>query len=111
MIAVRAGQTVTVKRDLGKDDAGDPIAAAPPHTIDNCVFWWSSVSENTDRRQTSIVTGSLALPRGSDIKSTDRVEMANGSKWTVVGPPQWDQDHPLSGRDFGYMIVEMRSVT
>ncbi|AQT81967.1 hypothetical protein B1R94_25975 [Mycolicibacterium litorale] len=46
--------------------------------------------------------GTVFLPRGIDRKSGDRFTY-NGAKYRLVGRPAGDQDHPVTGDDFGWV--------
>lgn len=109
MITPRNGQTVTVER-TSKDLRGNPTGAPATHTIPKAVFWWDQVTEVFNRRQTSTVLGNLGIPRGSDLKQGDIVILANGRRFMTIGDPQWDEDSPLSGHVFGYMVSKLQGV-
>lgn len=46
--------------------------------------------------------GTVFLPRGIDRKHGDRFTY-NGDKYRLFGKPRGDQDHPLTGDDFGWV--------
>lgn len=110
MIRPRNGQTVTFTRTT-KDLRGNPTGTPTVFTVDNCVFWWDQVTEDWQRRQTATVLGNLGIPRGSDVRHGDIATLANGQKFSTIGAPQWDQDSPLSGHQFGYMVCKLEAVT
>lgn len=103
------GQTITVTRTL-KDVYGNPVGEPSSWTIANVVYWQDSVSYDTTRRNTSIVIGYVSVPRGSDIQQADAVILADEREFQAMDNPEWDEDHPLSGADFGYMAVKIRGV-
>lgn len=45
-------------------------------------------SELTDRRDTVIADAELYAPYGADIRSTDVIELEDGSLWEVSGTPE-----------------------
>lgn len=46
--------------------------------------------------------GTLFVPRGSDVKAADKFTY-QGHEFRVVGWPRADQDHPVTGDDFGWV--------
>jgi hypothetical protein len=70
--------------------------------IHNAVFALSAPSSIADSVYSQ--AGSLFVPRGSDLRNGDRIPYA-GRFFVVIGPPQWDMDHPFTGEDFGYVEV------
>ncbi|NEW33839.1 hypothetical protein GV791_14875 [Nocardia cyriacigeorgica] len=113
-ISLPYGETVTVLRGT-RDRVGDQ-QLSDHHTIGPCAFWPSgagsgAVRSDDDRRDTSTVSGELAVPRTADLLATDHVRRADGSLWIVVGAPQWDMDHPMTGWDTGYKIARVKAVS
>lgn len=47
-------------------------------------------------------SGTLFVPRGSDLKSADAFTY-QGHEFRVVGWPRADQDHPITGDNLGWM--------
>lgn len=107
-INIPFGETVTVLR-RERDRVGDG-QIDDHHTIEHCVFWWESVTENDDRRDTSTVYGNLAVPRASDLLASDKVRREDNTVFSVVGKPQWDQNHPMTGWNPGYKIARLKGV-
>ncbi|WP_228002142.1 hypothetical protein [Nocardia australiensis] len=107
------GETVEVLRAT-RDRVGDRSDAVH-HSIEGCVFWSGSdagaaVQEDDQRRDTSTVHANLAIPRSADLLGTDRIRRTDQSVYTVVGGPQWDQLHPMTGWDTGFKIVKLKGV-
>lgn len=80
------------------------------------VFAWGSGARGTGRfgsvnthKESASITANVYVPRGSDVKARDRLVRANGEKYVVVGHPLWDQASPFTGRDFGYMLLQVES--
>lgn len=95
------GITVTVQRPTGPANRYGEVIYADHHTIDGCGFAPRYSSEVNDNR-TSVITGfSLFGPPGSDILAKDRVKLADGNVYRVVGEAaQWD--NPLTGWVAGF---------
>jgi hypothetical protein len=73
--------------------------------IDNAVFALDAPSTNEDSVYAQ--TGSLFVPRGSDITNGDRVPY-QGRNFVAIGVPLWDMNHPLTNDDFGYIEVRIQ---
>lgn len=105
-------ETLTVER--GKTDVMSQRSNTS-HTIQG-VFGWGTGSRSTgrfdvdlDRRESSSVTAQLYVKRGTDLQARDRVLRANGQEYAVVGHSMWDQDSPLTGRNFGWTVYQVQS--
>lgn len=108
-LAIAFGQTVTVRRGT-RDRTGDQVLT-DHHTIDSAVFWPESISGDDDRRDTSTVYGQLAVPRAEDLLASDHVRLADGTVWALVGAPQWDHVHPMTGWNPGYKVARVKGVS
>lgn len=97
------GETITPQRP-SSDGLGN-LTWEPRASIPNAVFALEAPSSNED--STYSQGGSLFVPRGSVITNGDRVTY-QGRAFVVIGPPQWDMDHPLTGDDFGYVEVKIQ---
>lgn len=53
-------------------------------------------------------TGTLFVPRGSDLKDGDRVTYQD-QKFGVIGNAQRDMNHPFTGDDFGVVYYAIRT--
>lgn len=79
------GETVTVVRNTGKDQHGDPLpGSASTHDVTDCALGPLSSDENTDKADT--VTSGWTLYRWgqADILVTDQVRV-RGQLHNVVG--------------------------
>lgn len=96
------GVTITPERkttDFGETQwaAVDPIA--------NAVF---ALDEPTTVNESAhMQTGTLFVPRGSDLKDGDRVPYQD-KVFGVVGDVLWDMNTPFSGSNFGYVAYSIR---
>lgn len=103
------GETVTVLRRATRDRTGD--GGFTEHaTIGGCAFAWDSVDEDMNRRETAEVWARVHVPKSADIIASDRIERANGDQYMVVGKPQWDNVHPMTGWDSGYKEIRLKGV-
>jgi hypothetical protein len=80
------GITVTVQRQT-QDRFGN-FTTASEHQVGPCAFEPTSTQELTDRRETVTRPARLFIPPGADIVPTDRIVLADGSRWSVVGDVQ-----------------------
>ncbi|MBF6368423.1 hypothetical protein IU469_22255 [Nocardia puris] len=99
-----------------RDRVGDETPLAVVATLERCAYWQNAPVEPggaypaTARDQASL-TGTLAVPKGSDVRSTDHVRrVSTGQRYQVLGPPQWDGVHPMTGWDPGYVTVTIKAV-
>lgn len=98
-----AGETVTVTRPAAKDRNGDPVGADTTFTIDGCAINYQSTSDDTERRETTLSWIELFCPPGTDIKSTDKVQLPNGRTYDVDGAPApWK--NPFTGWEPGVVV-------
>jgi hypothetical protein len=100
-------ETLTVSR--GATDKYAERTTTETHTVEG-VFAWSRFTDNKrDRQESASTTVDLYVPRGSDVEARDRITRSNGETYAVVGHAMWDQDHPVTGRDFGWMVFQLQS--
>ncbi|OMC55375.1 hypothetical protein A5747_13360 [Mycobacterium sp. IS-836] len=85
------------------------------HTVEG-FFGWGYGARGTgryrfdlDHKESATVTAQLWVKRGSDVKPRDRILRSNGQEYAVVGHSMWDQDSPITGRDFGYTLFQVVS--
>lgn len=98
-----AGVTITPARPTS-DGLGN-LSWTDRAPITNAVFALDPPATDGDSIYTQ--TGSLFVPRGSDIGNGDRV-VFEGRAFVAIGVPLWDMDHPMTGEDFGYMEVRVQ---
>lgn len=97
------GETITPQRPTS-DGLGN-LSWTDLADIDNAVFALEVSSSNEDSVYSQ--TGSLFVPRGSDITNGDRVPY-HGRNFVVVGVPMWDMNHPFTNDDLGYVEVAIQ---
>lgn len=103
-------ETLTVRR-------GETDKYANPNKTDHGtvqgVFSWGTVnpSESPGGRGENVSTeAGLFVRRGTDLQAKDRVTRANGDRFTVVGGGQWDQNHPMTNRNFKWVAYKLKSM-
>lgn len=88
-------------------------------TLERCVYWQNTPDQAvgqypTTARDSAMLLGTLAVPRNSPAQlsaSTELRRVATGEIYQVIGPPQFDHVHPLTGWDTGYKTVSVKAVT
>jgi len=100
------GETVSILRKGVSDWAGDSGEFDFSHKVYNVLFEHdSNVYTSRDRREDSVTNGKVYMPLGSDVKSTDRIERADGSIVRVIGRPVPYNFGLVSGIGFRYREV------
>lgn len=98
----------------GPADKHGNAAKDAAHTVTGIFAWGSSgkatrPGQQDDRQESSTVTVELYVPRTSDLKQRDRIRRSNGELYEVLGPGAWDQDSPLTGRNFKMKVYHVRA--
>lgn len=104
---VRHGVTAEVSRrvtDRFGDGVWQNVGSVHPVAVD-----WQSTAETLDGGEVTTTTVRAFIPRGADIRPSDRLSLPGGM-FHVTGAPMWDQRHPLTGTDFGFKVVELEEV-
>ena len=97
------GVTVTPQRktmDFGESDWGDLAS------ITNAVFWIDEAKPVNESAH--MLTGTLFVPRGSDLKDGDRVTYQD-RVYGIIGNAQWDMNQPFTGSSFGYVAFAIQT--
>lgn len=89
---------VTPSRDFGADGNPDWQDLAPTKLVMS--LGAPRLIEGKGSRYTQ--SGTAFLPRGYDIQHGDRIPY-DGANYTVVGKARGNQDHPITGDDFGWV--------
>lgn len=74
----------------------DPVADTP------AVVSLDKATPRTGNGPRYVQGGTVFLPRGLDRKSGDRFTH-NGVKYSLIGAARGDQNHPITGDDFGWV--------
>lgn len=77
---------VVVRRSAGRDYRGNPLPATQ-HVVAGCMFAPSSTNDNALFSDRAELKARLYAPVGSDIQSTDQIEIPYGGKYVVDGEP------------------------
>lgn len=108
------GETVTVQRSAATgrpgratDSFGDRLPAAT-HVVAGLAIAPGSVGESNERGETVSTTVTAYGPYDMDIRSTDRVVLADGRRFDAVGDPEPWRD-PWSGERVG-ATIQLRAV-
>ena len=97
--------TITPKRpveNFGEETFADiaPIQA---------VISLSAPSHKGGTQSRFLIYGTVFVPRGSDVVSNDMFRY-KGHDFRVLGWAQHDQNHPLTGEDFGWVSYLIEAV-
>lgn len=104
------GETITIERPGAADRYGDPTQPGTEHTIEGCAFYPRYSDELHDVGRNTVITGLVILaPPGADIKASDTVRRADGTRWPVDGVAG-DWINPFTGWRAGTQIA-LRQVT
>ncbi|TQK29381.1 hypothetical protein [Arthrobacter sp. SLBN-53] len=98
-----AGEVIP-QRDNGSD--GNPVWQDLPETRIVIALDKPVLVDGKGSRYTQ--SGSVAVPRGYDLKHGDRIPF-DGAYLTVFGRPQGNHDHPVTGDDFGWVIFAVQA--
>ncbi|TDQ01249.1 hypothetical protein EV186_1021117 [Labedaea rhizosphaerae] len=81
------GETVTVSRPGGTNRYGDPLPATE-HQVTGCVIAPAGSDEQTDRQEQVTRRATVYADVDADVGATDRLVLADGTRWQVIGDPQ-----------------------
>ena len=119
---IRGGHTIEVFRNATvKDRHGDPADGQPERigTIDHCVLQWATAQGEWLKahpagtfQETSSLLPVIFAPRDAAIqlRERDRVKL-NGDTYRIIGDRVWDEDHPMTGSNFGYYMIQAQKVS
>jgi hypothetical protein len=108
------GEQVTVLRRPPRNKVGDGEFEAT-HTISNVGIDWAATDESNsgnsgadDNREAVEVDVVLYCPWGSDVLSSDKVELPDGDVYRVIGKPARWRD-PYTGATPGVVVRLQRN--
>lgn len=109
--ALMITETLTVYR--GETDRYGNPNKSEHGTVQGVVSWGTATSAEplSGRGETARTVAELFVSKGTDLRAKDRVKRANGDEYRVVGGAQWDQNHPVTNRDFGRAVYRLESLT
>ena len=103
-------ETLTVYRG-DTDKYGNPNKQ--DHGTVQGVLAWGTTQPTTPiggRGEDASTGAELYVAKGADLKAKDRVKRANGDLYRVIRQAQWDQLHPSTSRDFGWVAYRLESM-
>ncbi|MGV9818420.1 hypothetical protein [Nocardia xishanensis] len=110
------GETWSVLRGT-RDRVGDKTPAVVA-ALTSCVYWQHVPVEPggvypATARDSAALTSTLAVPKDSpEVRQADQLRREKtGEVYQVLGPAQWDQEHPMTGWDPGYKTYALKAVT
>lgn len=112
---ITGGQTIEVFRQSTVRDRYGDVERTSVGTIDHVVFQWASAASVGLRfhpsdafRETSDLSAVMFIPKSSPLKiePRDRVKMGD-NYFQVVGDRAWDENHPATGYDYGYYMIQV----
>jgi hypothetical protein len=110
-VKIRGGHTIQVYRPTGKDRFGDGDLNLIG-SIENVIVQWASANPIDRAEEVESMSTVIYCPRDAAIqlRERDRFKL-NNEWWSVIGDPAWDENHPVTGHNFGYymMHVQMRA--
>jgi hypothetical protein len=103
---IRGGHTIEVYRPEGRDRYGDGTLKLVG-TIDNVLVEWSSAASMTRAEEVEFMNTVVYCPRDAAVRlqAKDRFKL-NDEWWAVIGDRVWDQNHPVTGHNFGYYVMQ-----
>lgn len=102
------GESITRLRSPERDRYGDQPDVDDQLVITNVGVAWGSTDEDNNFRETTESEATLYVPKSADIVASDHIELADGSRWRVIGRPMWTGVHPITGTDFGIKTIRIR---
>ena len=108
---VRGGHTIEVYRYTGRNRHGEGIEALVG-TIDHVVFQWGSHTPMDMGEEMTSMSTVIFCPRDAAIRlqARDRFKL-NGENYAVVGDRSWDENHPITGSNLGYYMMQVEVVS
>jgi hypothetical protein len=95
LTTLTATRALTILRDTatGTDAYGMDEVTTAEIAVTGCAWWPSATTEATQGRDTVSTRMQVILPGGTDIRSTDRLQLDGdayfpGATWRVDGDPQ-----------------------
>lgn len=110
LIRIRRGETVAVTR-VTRDGSADSPEAMPD--VEKTAFGKpSSITlDDAQRGRRTVIERNWFCARAADVATGDRITRANGEQYSVIAGPFGDNDHPLTGHDFGIKRYRVRGVS
>lgn len=115
---ISGGQTIDVYRHT-KDRYGDKQSEVFVGSIDHCVLQWASSASvglrfhpSNDFEEAFRLSAVIFCPRDAAVvlESRDRFKY-DGRTYQVAGERAWDQEHPVTGYNYGYYMIQVEVVS
>jgi len=105
---LRGGHTIEVYRAGSRDRYGDTELELVG-TIDHVLVQWTSATAMDDAQEVEYMSTVVYCPRDAAIRlqEKDRFKLM-GEWWAVIGDRVWDENHPVTGHNFGYYIMQAK---
>jgi hypothetical protein len=103
---IRGGHTLEVYRAQNRDRYGDSELQMIG-TIEHVLVQWSSATSMTSAEEVEFMSTVVYCPRDAAIRlqEKDRFKLM-GEWWAVIGDRVWDENHPVTGHNFGYYVMQ-----
>jgi hypothetical protein len=103
---IRGGHTIEVYRPDGKNRHGDGENELVG-SIDHVVVRWTSADLMDRAQEVEFMSTVIFCPKDAAIRlqAKDRFKL-NGEWWAVIGDPVWEENHPMTGYNFGYYAMQ-----
>lgn len=104
-------ERVTVYRGA-TDRKGNP-SKEPVGEVEVAFDWGSGLSRangDFDRQESAAGSPHIFVAKGCDLKARDRVERANGERYSVVGHPVWEQPHEVPVFGQVWVVFKLESM-
>jgi hypothetical protein len=104
-VAITLTDYLTVTPTRVVDDAENIREAIAPIDCVPVLHAPQPVLNERSKRWTQ--TGDLYVRRGADLKEGDEITLPEGI-FGVVGDSEYDQNHPMTSHDFGWVLYAIR---
>jgi len=103
---LRGGHTIEVYRTSGRDRFGDSELQSVGF-IEHVLVQWTGAQSMSSGEEVEFMSTVIYCPRDAAVKlrEKDRFKLM-GEWWAVIGDPIWDENHPITGHNFGYYVMQ-----
>ena len=101
-------ETVTVYR--GETDRKGNTIKEPHGTVDAAFGWGSWSRSRSDFQESADTNPQVYVASGSDLRARDRIERANGERYSVIGHPLWWQPNELEVFDNVWVVFQVEAM-
>ena len=105
------GYTIEVYRPTEQDRFGDSVDSLVG-TIGNVVMQWTTPDPIDRFQENASMSAMVFAPRSADIKLMERDRFKlDGKTYQVIGSRLWDEDSAATGRNYGYYMMQVETVS